>query len=80
MKTKARGRRGAVPFLQFLKTSHSGEFDMLKSCLAIVIAFYNEMSGSVDEGCAVDVVYANFNMAFDTVSCNILIGELMKYG
>lgn len=80
MKTKARGRQGAVPFLQFLKTSHSGESDMLKSCLAIMIAFYNEMSGSVDEGCTVDDFYANFNKAFNTVSYNVLIDKLMKYG
>lgn len=69
-----------VPFLQFLKTSHSGEFDMLKSCLAIVIAFYNKMSGSVDEGCAVGVVYASFNEAFDAVSYKILTEKLMNYG
>ena len=53
---------------------------MLKSCLAIMIAFYNMMSGSVDEGCTVDVVYANFNKSFNTVSYNILIDKLMKYG
>lgn len=51
MKTKAGGRWGAVPFLQFLKTSRSGEFDMLKSFLAIVIAVHNEMSGSVCSEC-----------------------------
>ncbi|KAK4822250.1 hypothetical protein QYF61_011922 [Mycteria americana] len=70
---------GFLHFL-FLKISHSGEFDMLRSCLAIVIAFYNKMSGLVDEECAVNVVYANFNKAFNTISHNILTDKLMKHG
>jgi len=45
-----------------------------------MIAFYNEMSGWVDKGCAVDVVYANFKKVFNTVSCNVLIDKLTKYG
>jgi len=38
------------------------------------------MTSWVDEGRAVDVVYLNFNKAFDTVSRNILLGKLRKCG
>jgi len=38
------------------------------------------MTGWVDEGRAVDVVYLDFSKAFDTISHNILIGKLRKCG
>ncbi|PKU49337.1 rna-directed dna polymerase from mobile element jockey- hypothetical protein [Limosa lapponica baueri] len=43
-----------------------------KSCLTNLIASYDVMTGWVDEGRAVDIVYLDFSKAFDTVSCNIL--------
>ncbi|GAB0188824.1 mitochondrial enolase superfamily member 1 [Grus japonensis] len=44
------------------------------------INFSGEMTGLVDEGRAVVVVYLDFMKAFDTPSPKILIEEPMKYG
>jgi len=38
------------------------------------------MTGWVDEGRAVDVVYLDFSKDLDTVSHDILLGKLRKYG
>jgi len=51
-----------------------------KSCLTNLINLCDEMTGLVDEGRAVDVVYLDFSKAFDTVSHKILIERLLMYG
>lgn len=51
-----------------------------KSYLTDLMAFYNKVISLMDEGRTVDFVYLDFNRAFGTVSCNILIDKLMKYG
>jgi len=50
-----------------------------KPCLTNLINFYNEMTGLVDEGRAVNIVYLDFSKAFDTVSQKILIDKLLTY-
>jgi len=62
-----------------IKSSEHG-FTKGKSCLTNQIAFYGGMTGWVDEGRAVNVVYLSFSTGFQTVSRNILLGKLRKCG
>jgi len=51
-----------------------------RSCLTNLISSYDQVTRLVDEGKAVDVVYIDFNKAFDTVSHNILLEKLTAHG
>lgn len=44
-----------------------------KTCLAILITFYNKMTSSLNEERTVGILYLDFNKAFSTISYNMLI-------
>lgn len=50
-----------------------------KTYIIDLIAFYDELTGSVDKERVVVVVYLDFSKAFKPVFCNILIDKTMKY-
>ncbi|CAM5139750.1 unnamed protein product [Natator depressus] len=51
-----------------------------KSCLTNLIAFCDEITGYVDTGKVVAVIYLDFSKGFVTVSHSMIASKLRKYG
>jgi len=55
-------------------------YDSMKSGISNLITFYDEVTGLLNEGRAVNIVYFDFSEAFNTVSHNVFIEKLFKRG
>ncbi|RMC06334.1 hypothetical protein DUI87_15765 [Hirundo rustica rustica] len=64
---------------QGIRPSQHG-FRRGRSCLTNLISFYDQVTHLVDAGRAVDVVYLDFNRAFDTVSHSTVLDKLAARG
>ncbi|KAF4795873.1 RNA-directed DNA polymerase from mobile element jockey-like protein [Turdus rufiventris] len=62
-----------------IRSSQHG-FNKGTSCLTNLIDFYDGTTGWIDVRKGVEIVYLDFSKAFDTVSHDILIGNLRKHG
>jgi len=51
-----------------------------RSCLTNLISFYDQVTGLVDEGMDVDVIYLDFSKAFYTVPHSVLLEKITAHG
>jgi len=51
-----------------------------RSCLTILIFFYDQVTHLVDEGKAMDIIYQDVSKAFGTVPHSILLETLATHG
>jgi len=65
--------------LSLIRDSQHG-FRAGKSCLTNLIKCAEEVSGHVDKGCPVDVIYLDFQKAFDKVPHARLLRNLEAHG
>jgi len=50
-----------------------------RTCLTNLISFYDRVTHLVDEGKAIDLVYLDFNKAFEVVCPSILLEKLAAH-
>ena len=64
---------------KFINSSQHG-FLKSKSCLTNLLCFFEEITKWVDEGSQVDIIYLDFQKAFDKVPHQRLILQLKSHG
>ena len=64
---------------KLINTSQHG-FLKARSCLTNFLCFFEEITKWVDEGSPVDIIYLDFQKAFDKVSHQKLIFKLKSHG
>ena len=71
-----------MDFLIKLKLINPSQHGFLKarSCLTNLLGFFDEITKWVDEGSPVDVIYLDFQKAFDKVPHQRLIFKLKSHG